>query len=131
LWPGVLVPITDECRRDSCAAASAHRRRPKVPGSTYAFVPQALTDAYELNEKRGLVDNEIDLEGREKPKFGHHGNRRRADKTARDTQQITQVSDGQIDDHFGWNQKERKKQSQLHYHGRDDRMKRARVTMML
>ena len=39
---------------------------------------------------------------------------------------ITGATEGDIDDHFGWDQKNRKKQSQLHYHGRDDRMKRAR-----
>ena len=48
----------------------------------------------------------------------------------RDTRRL-RATEGDIDDQFGWDQKNRKKQSQLHYHGRDDRMKRARVTMML
>jgi len=38
---------------------------------------------------------------------------------------------GEIDDHFGWNQKERNKTSRLHYHGRNERQKRSRVTMMI
>ena len=45
--------------------------------------------------------------------------------------EVTGASDGQVDDHFGWNQKARKKDSQLHDHGRTDRLQRARVTMMI
>ena len=104
---------------------------PIKPGSTYTQVPQSLFKAWELNVKRGVVDDQLDLDGLEKPKFGHHANRRRADKTAQDSKEKTGVTDGEIDDHFGWNQKERKKTSRLHYQGRQDRLKRARVTMML
>ena len=64
--------------------------------------------------------------------FGHHANRRRkADKQARDSRDLTGCTEGDIDDHFGWDQKARKKKSQLHYRGRLERIKRARTTMYL
>ena len=103
---------------------------PLSPGSTYAHVPRALTEAWEINERDGVVDTELVLAGT-KPKFGNHGNRRNADKRACDTKDDTGVTTGDINDHFGWEQKERKKKSQLHYQGSAHRNKRARVTMML
>ena len=57
--------------------------------------------AWQLNVDRGVVDDQLDLDGLEKPKFGHHANRRRADKTASDSKAETGASDGEIDDHFG------------------------------
>jgi len=104
---------------------------PLKPGSTYAHVAKALLRAWEINQERGVVDSELDLEGLDKPKFGNHGNRRHADKRASDSKEETGVTSGQIDDHFGWDQKQRRKISQLHYHGRVQRLQRARVTMML
>ncbi len=77
------------------------------------------------------MDTELDLEGREKPKFGTHGCRRKSDKTANDTSDETGTTSGERDDHFGWDQKQRRKKSQIHYAGRLQRLKRARVTMML
>ena len=104
---------------------------PIKPGSTYTHVPTASLEAWKINQKSGVIDDELDLEGREEPKIAHHGNRRKADKEANDTRQVTGVTEGEIDDHFGWNQKERKKTSRLHYHGRNERQKRSRVTMMI
>jgi len=104
---------------------------PIKPGSTYTHVPSASLEAWKLNQKNGVIDEELDLEGRDEPKVAHHGNRRKADKEANDSRHVTEVSEGEIDDHFGWNQKERKKTSRLHYHGRNERQKRAKVTMMI
>ena len=104
---------------------------PLKPGSSYAHVPKALQEAYEQNRAAGVVDPEEDLAGAETPHYGNHGNRRHSDKVARDTMAITGSSEGDIDDFFGWDQRQRQKKSQLHYHGRVDRQKRARVTMML
>ena len=56
---------------------------------------------------------------------------RRADKVACDTLPVTGRSVGDVNDHFGWEQKDRKKKSQLHYKGSTHRNLRARVTMML
>ena len=103
---------------------------PLSPGSTYAHVPKALTEAWEINSREGVIDTELNLLG-EKPKFGNHGNRRKADKRACETMDVTKATVGEINDHFGWEQKERKKKSQLHYKGSNHRNKRARVTMML
>ena len=88
-------------------------------------------EAWELNVKEGVEDTDLDLEGLDKPRFGNHGNRRHADQVATNTKEQTNVTSGQIDDHFGWDQKNRRKISQLHYHGRVQRLQRARVTMML
>ena len=103
---------------------------PLSPGSTYAHVPKALTKAWEINVKNGVVDTELSLLG-DKPQFGNHGNRRHADKKATDTMDVTKCTMGDLDDHFGWDQAARRKRSQLHYKGRTERHKRARVTMML
>ena len=35
------------------------------------------------------------------------------------------------DDHFGWAQKQRRKESALHYHGRTERPERAKITSLL
>ena len=91
----------------------------------------AMKEAYAKSQAMEEPDLELDLEGLEKPKFGHHTNRRTGDKVARDSQEVTGVEKGEIDDHFGWNQRERAKDSQLHYAGRRDRSRRARLTMML
>lgn len=99
--------------------------------STYTQVPASLSEAYEKNAKEGVIDNDLDLEGADKPKFGHHANRRFADKQARDTMDQTGCSEGELDDFFGWEQRLRQRKSQLHYHGRTDRLKRARVTMFI
>ena len=101
------------------------------PGSTYAHVPKALMKAWEKNVKEGVVDTELDLEGLDKPKFGHHANRRKSDKVANDTKEATGVTEEEIDDHFGWDQKSRTKKSRLHYKGRTARLRRARVTSQL
>ena len=66
--------------------------------------------------------DELDLEGQKEPK---DMNRRKADKEANDTHHLTGVTEGEIDDIFGWNQKEQKKTSRLHFHGRNERQQRA------
>ena len=103
---------------------------PLASGSTYTHVPKALYEAWEINVNDGVVDTELSLLG-EKPKFGNHGNRRKADRVACETMDLTGCSIGDINDHFGWEQKERRKKSQLHYKGSSHRNKRARVTMMI
>ena len=104
---------------------------PIKPGSTYTHVPSACLEAWKYNRDNGIVDDELDLEGRDEPKVGNHGNRRKSDKEANDTSHLTGVTAGEIDDHYGWNQKERKKTARLHYHGRNERHKRAKVTMLI
>ena len=81
-----------------------------------------------VNQSKMREMNRGDVGG---PKFGNHGNRRYADKKALETAAITGVSREIHDDHFGWAQKQRRKESALHYHGRTERLKRAKVTSML
>ena len=104
---------------------------PLSQDSSYKHIMGALRDAYEQSSQMEEPDLEFDLAGLEEPKWGHHTLRRTGDKVARDTQEETGVDKGDIDDQFGWNQKERKKDSQLHYAGRRDRSRRARITMMV
>ena len=63
-------------------------------------MPKALYEAWEINVRDDVVDTELSLLG-EKPKFGNHGNRRKADRVACETMEITGSSIGDINDHFG------------------------------
>ena len=103
---------------------------PNHMAASLYFAPVVELTAY-VTHAMGEPDLELDLAGLKEPKWGNHANRRYADKKACDTKAITGATDGQVDDHFGWNQKVRKKDSQLHYHGRTERLQRARVTMMI
>ena len=60
---------------------------PLASGSTYTYVPKALYEAWEINVNDGVVDTELSLLG-EKPKFGNHGNRRKADRVACETMDL-------------------------------------------
>ena len=104
---------------------------PLAPDSSYTHMMAALRDAYAISQAMDEPDLQLDLEGLEKPKWGHHTLRRTGDKVARDSQEETGADKGEIDDLFGWNQRERAKDSQLHYAGRRDRARRSRITMML
>ena len=104
---------------------------PLSPDSSYTHIIGAIHDAYEQSSQMEEPDLELDLAGLERPKWGHHTLRRTGDKVARDSQEVTGVDKGEIDDHFGWDQRNRAKDSQLHYAGRRDRARRARITMML
>ena len=104
---------------------------PLNPKSTYTHLVDALRKAYVTSQAMHEPDRELDLEGRDEPHFGNHSGRRYADRKATDSAEITGATKGEIDDHFGWNQRERKKDSQLHYHGKAARLRRARITMMI
>ena len=107
--------------------------RPLQPSSTYTHLSQAVVDAYHLGRRSGVVDPELDLMGSdpEKPKVGNHWARRKGDKEARDFMHVTGVSEGIIDDQFGWNQKQRQQAQQIHYSGRTELLLKAKCTMML
>ena len=63
------------------------RRNVKTPSilDRSRAIARALIDCYSARRTRAPHTGR-----REKPKFGNHGNRRKSDKTARDTQEITQ-----------------------------------------
>ena len=107
--------------------------RPLKPGSTYAHLTRAIEDAYHLSEAMEEKDTELDLMGSDprKPKFGNHWARRKSDKTARETMEKTGATPEDIDDQYGWRQKERRKVQQLHYSGTRELKAKARTSMML
>ena len=107
--------------------------RPLQPGSTYLHLSKAVVDAYHLGRDSGIEDTELDLMGSdpEKPKVGNHWARRKGDKEARDFRHLTGVSEDDIDDQFGWNQKKRQQAQQIHYSGRTELLQKAKCTMML
>ena len=90
-----------------------------------------LSVAIELGSIPVLGDVMGVVRWRKEPKWGHHSFRRGADKVARATMAQTGATRDDIDEHFGWKQRERAEDMQLHYEGRRDRARRARVTMML
>ena len=99
--------------------------------SSYTHLMGALKRAYELSQEEEGPDLELDLEGLEKPKWGHQTFRRTADRLARRHAKETGAKKEDIDDLFGWKQAERAKDMQLHYAGPQERALHARITMML
>ena len=99
--------------------------------SSYTHLMGALKEAWNTSSRLEEPDEELDLEGLEKPKWGHHTFRRTADKFARQYMQETGTSKEDIDDMFGWKQAERSKDMQKHYDVRRNRSRRAAITMMI
>ena len=125
--PGPLLRATD-------GNGSRLTHMPLQPRSTYAHLTNALVKAYHISRAMSEPDPELDLMGRdpeEDPSFGNHGNRRKSDRIARETAEVTGATEGMIDDQYGWDQAARRKKQQLHYAGRIDRARRAKVTMMI
>ena len=106
---------------------------PLQPGSTYTHLSKSITNAYEVSRVMEEPDTELDLGAQDpdKPKFGNHWARRKADQVAQDTMEATETSADTIDEYFGWRQKARKKLQQIQYRGRTAMLKLARITMML
>ena len=95
------------------------------------LVEPALEDAYEISKGMDEPDLELDLDGLGEPKWGHHSFRRAADRFAQLSMEVTGVSKDLIDEFFGWKQALRAKDMQMHYAGRQERARRAKVTMMI
>jgi len=118
--------------RASAGSKVGLNHMPLSPDSTYAILKEAMGMAYEqANSSESGPDPELDLMGALKPSWSNHSWRRFADKVARETRQTTGVSEVDIDLFFGWMEAFYQKLMQLHYAGRGDRVKRARVTMMV
>ena len=102
------------------------------PDSTYKLLGLAMEKAYLLaNSESAGPDPELDLNGALKPSWSHHSWRRFADKVARQSRGETGASDVDIDLFFGWMEAFYRKLMQLHYAGRNERVARNRVTMMV
>ena len=99
-----------------------------------------MKEAAEISEKMAEPDEELDLQGLTKPKWGNHSLRRHSDKVARESlhkhdNKISKIEVNKqlIDYFYGWMLKERHKDMQLHYAGLDRFTRRglARVTMFM
>ena len=98
--------------------------------SFHALLHKAMAAAYErANADPEDPDPELDLGGAEAPHFTNHSWRRFADRVARASMLETGASEVDIDRFFGWLDAHYEKLMQLHYAGREDRVKRSRVTM--
>jgi hypothetical protein len=104
---------------------------PLAPDSSYTHVVGALREAFEISSDMEEPDTELDLEGLSKPKVGHHTLRRTGDKLATNSMDETGALEEDIDDIFGWDQRARAKKMNVHYAGRKQRARLARVTMMI
>jgi len=105
---------------------------PLSPDSTYKVLHKVMDEAYVMaNSTEAGPDPELDLMGALAPHWTHHTWRRYADKRARETQGETGATTVDIDLFFGWQEAFYRKQMQIHYAGRGDRVKRSRVTMMV
>ena len=104
---------------------------PLSKDSSYTHLIGALKKAWSISSAMTEVDTELDLDGLDKPKWGHHTLRRTSDKIARETIEETGATKEDIDDMYGWKQAERAKEMQVAYAGRKQRARRARVSMMI
>ena len=131
--PGLVIQavVVGELGGLAVAPVDVPTDMPLSTSSRYTHLASAQKKSYELVQASDEPETELDLEGLDVPKFGNHGNRRYADKKALETAAMTGVSREIHDDHFGWAQKQRRKESALHHHGRTERLKRAKVTSML
>ena len=116
--------------RASAGSKIGLNHMPLSPDSTYTLLSKAMDMAYVMaNSAEKGPDPELDLMGSLRPKWSNHSWRRFADRVARETRPLTGATEVDIDLFFGWQEAFYKKLMQLHYAGRMDRVKRARVTM--
>jgi hypothetical protein len=101
---------------------------PLSEGSTYEKFVTLLPEAEKLAQARQGGDPDFDLETRGEASYGNHSMREMADHVARKSMNLTGASETDIDRMFGWNEAWYRKKMQLHYAGRDDRVKRAKIT---
>ena len=101
---------------------------PLSEGSTYQKFTTLLPEAEKLAREREGGDPDFYLESRGEASYGNHSMLEMADHVARQTMSETGASDTDIDRMFGWCEAWYRKKMQLHYAGRDDRVKRAKIT---
>jgi hypothetical protein len=100
---------------------------PLQEGSTYRNFIDLLPAAEAIVRQRG-PDPYFDLADRTESSYGNHSLRQMSDRVARRTRHLTGCSEDDIDESFGWNEAANRKRQQLHYAGRSERVKRARIT---
>lgn len=82
-----------------------HTHMPLSLSSTYAPLHRYFDEVYKRANTSYDPDPELDLQGREHPKFGNHSDRRCADTVARQTRAETCATIEDIDIVFGWKEK--------------------------
>ena len=104
---------------------------PLSEGSTYQRFTTLLPEAEKLARPREREggDPDFDLESSGEASYGNHSMREMADDVARQTMSETGATETDIDRMFGWCEAWYRKKMQLHYAGRDDRVKRAKITL--
>lgn len=100
---------------------------PLGEASTYRNFIDLLPAAEAIVRQRS-PDPYFDLADRSESSYGNHSLRQMADRVARRTRSTTGVSEEDIDAMFGWNEAAVRKRQQLHYEGRAERAKLARIT---
>eukprot|EP00966_Prymnesium_polylepis_P184121 4267356-Prymnesium_polylepis.2 len=99
--------------------------------STYDSLHILMDEAYIRANPPGDPDPEIDLQGLEKPLWGHHSFRRLADTIARQTRHLTGATEQAIDLLFGWMEAFFSRKMQLHYETKLVREERASITRFI
>ena len=121
--PGPLIRATSR-------NGTLHTHMPLTPQSTYDALHALLDEAHKLANLES-PDPELDLQGLDKPRWGHHSFRRMADTVARQSMSATGASEQDIDLIFGWNERLYSQKMQVHYESKFDREKRKVVTRMV
>ena len=121
--PGPLIRATHD-------KGGFETHMPLKPQSSYDALHRAFDEAYRLSNEYS-PDPELDLQGLEKPRWGHHSNRRLGDTVARQTMQQTGATERDIDLVFGWNEAFYSQKMQTHYESVFDRDRRKNVTKMI
>ena len=102
---------------------------PLDQGSTYTVMHDLMERAWAASQAMG-PDPELDLQGFDKPLWGHHSFRRFADTVARQTMAITGATEQDIDLYFGWMERFYNAKMYIHYESRFTRTWRTAVTSL-
>ena len=111
------------------AGVLKYAHMPLDPGSTYHLLTPLLEKAWATVMVEG-PDDELDLQGFDKPLWGNHSLRRFADTVARQTMALTGASEQDIDLYFGWLERFYQQKMQIHYESRFTRTRRSAVTSL-
>ena len=120
--PGPLIRATH--------GSSLLAHMPLQPSSTYDALHALLSETHRRVQAAG-PDPELDLQGLERPQWGHHSFRRFADTVARSTRGETGATEQDIDIIFGWLEAMYSKKMQLHYETTFMRERRCCVTRLV
>ena len=128
---GILSVIPGPLMRATHGAALGAAHMPLSTQSTYESMHALMDRAFVEASPAGDPDPEIDLQGLEKPLWGHHSFRRFADTVARQTMSQTGATEQDIDIIFGWMEAFYSAKMQMHYETKLIRERRSVVTSLV